>query len=206
MAITWEPDKTNDFIFLKSGKTIFRGNFCPFLIICDVTCNFIKSNTPPWMFFTFLKLYKWYQITQNIKFDHFFQKNPAASRTAPCGTLTTCKVSEKTNKSIQENCLKDGKTDRRKDPNSQVGSKKLIDQWIQQNLTYFAVVLTSKCLGKKLQLTSKKKYLNSQPRMFVHITVCEKWKCWDISKLIIKIFASSVHIFKYLGREISDPD
>ena len=123
------------------------------------------SNTPPWMFFTFLKLYKWYQITQNIKFDHFFQKNPAASRTAPCGTLTTCKVSEKTNKSIQENCLKDGKTDRRKDPNSQVGSKKLIDQWIQQNLTCFAVVLTSKCLGKKLQLTSKKKYLNSQPCM-----------------------------------------
>ena len=25
-----------------------------------------KSNTPPWVFFTFLKLYKWYQIAQNI--------------------------------------------------------------------------------------------------------------------------------------------
>ena len=25
-----------------------------------------KSNTPSWMFFTFFKLYKWYQITQRI--------------------------------------------------------------------------------------------------------------------------------------------
>ena len=29
-------------------------------------CNFIKSNTPPWVFSTFLKLYKWYQIPQSI--------------------------------------------------------------------------------------------------------------------------------------------
>ena len=25
-----------------------------------------KSNTPSWVFFTFFKLYKWYQIAQNI--------------------------------------------------------------------------------------------------------------------------------------------
>ena len=25
-----------------------------------------KSNAPPWMFFTFFKLYKWYQIVQRI--------------------------------------------------------------------------------------------------------------------------------------------
>ena len=30
------------------------------------TCNFTKSNTPPWMFFTFIKLYKWYHIAQRI--------------------------------------------------------------------------------------------------------------------------------------------
>ena len=27
--------------------------------------TFTKSSTPPWVFFTFLKLYKWYQIAQN---------------------------------------------------------------------------------------------------------------------------------------------
>ena len=27
-----------------------------------------KINTPPWVFFTFLKLYKWYQIAQRITF------------------------------------------------------------------------------------------------------------------------------------------
>ena len=28
------------------------------------TCNFDKSNAPPWVFFTFFKLYKSYQIAQ----------------------------------------------------------------------------------------------------------------------------------------------
>ena len=28
--------------------------------------NFTYSNTPPWVFFTIWKLYKWYQIAQNI--------------------------------------------------------------------------------------------------------------------------------------------
>ena len=29
-------------------------------------CDFTKSNNPPWVFFTFFKLYKWYQIVQKI--------------------------------------------------------------------------------------------------------------------------------------------
>ena len=28
----------------------------------------VKSNTPLWAFFTFFKLYKWYQIAQSITF------------------------------------------------------------------------------------------------------------------------------------------
>ena len=31
-------------------------------------CNFIKRDTPPWVFFTFFELYKWYQITQRITY------------------------------------------------------------------------------------------------------------------------------------------
>ena len=31
-------------------------------------CNFTKSNTPPWVFFTFFNLYKWYQIAQRISY------------------------------------------------------------------------------------------------------------------------------------------
>ena len=30
------------------------------------TCNFTKSNILPWVSFTLLKLYKWYQIIQNV--------------------------------------------------------------------------------------------------------------------------------------------
>ena len=44
-----------------------------FGIICTIWslrkaqfCNFTKSNTPPWVFSTFFKLYKWYQIVQSI--------------------------------------------------------------------------------------------------------------------------------------------
>ena len=29
-------------------------------------CNFTKINTISWVFFTFFKLYKWYQIAQRI--------------------------------------------------------------------------------------------------------------------------------------------
>ena len=29
-----------------------------------LACNFTKSNTPPLVFFTFFKLYGWYQIAQ----------------------------------------------------------------------------------------------------------------------------------------------
>ena len=37
-----------------------------------LVCNFTKSNTPPWVFFTFL--YKWYQNTQNITNNHYDKK------------------------------------------------------------------------------------------------------------------------------------
>ena len=32
------------------------------------TCNFNKINSAPWVFFTFFKLYKWYQIAQRITY------------------------------------------------------------------------------------------------------------------------------------------
>ena len=31
-------------------------------------CNFTKINTPPWVFFAFLKLCKWYQIAQRTTY------------------------------------------------------------------------------------------------------------------------------------------
>ena len=31
-----------------------------------LACKFTKSNTPRWVFFTFFKLYEWYQIPQRI--------------------------------------------------------------------------------------------------------------------------------------------
>ena len=31
-------------------------------------CNFTKINTPPWVFFTFFKSDKWYQIAQRTPY------------------------------------------------------------------------------------------------------------------------------------------
>ena len=50
---------------LKNMKNIHGGELL--LVKLQVlACNFTKSNTPPYVFFTFFKLYKWYQITQRI--------------------------------------------------------------------------------------------------------------------------------------------
>ena len=38
-------------------------------------CNFTKNNTPPWVFFTFFKLYEWYQIAQSTTYLYFFCKH-----------------------------------------------------------------------------------------------------------------------------------
>ena len=38
----------------------------------DEVCSFTKCNTPPWVFFTFFKLYKWYQVSQSITYEYFF--------------------------------------------------------------------------------------------------------------------------------------
>ena len=36
------------------------------------TWNFTKSNTHPWVLFTFFKLYKWYQIPQSVNISFLF--------------------------------------------------------------------------------------------------------------------------------------
>ena len=36
--------------------------------------NFTESNTPPWVFVMFFKLYKWYQMAQGISYKHFSVK------------------------------------------------------------------------------------------------------------------------------------
>ena len=33
-----------------------------------LACNFTKSNTSPWVFFTFFKLHKWYQTVQSVSY------------------------------------------------------------------------------------------------------------------------------------------
>ena len=48
---------------LKSVK-ITHGRVLLLVKLEALACSFTKSNTPPWVFFTFFKLCKWYQIAQ----------------------------------------------------------------------------------------------------------------------------------------------
>ena len=52
----------------KYMKNTLRG-----VLLFVKVCNFTKSNTPPWVFFTFFRLYKWYQIAQNITSSYSIQ-------------------------------------------------------------------------------------------------------------------------------------
>ena len=42
------------------------------LLVKLQTCNFTKSKNPPWVFYTFLKLYKWYQMAQSVLYIYWF--------------------------------------------------------------------------------------------------------------------------------------
>ena len=52
--------------------TVFVLMFCAICYHLLLACNITKSSTPPWVFFTFFKLYNWYQIAQHITFGFWF--------------------------------------------------------------------------------------------------------------------------------------
>ena len=45
------------------------------LLLVKLQAYFTKSNTPSWVFLTFFKLYKWYQIVQRITYNEIFMIN-----------------------------------------------------------------------------------------------------------------------------------
>ena len=52
---------------LKNVKNTHRGVLILVKLQAE-TCNFTEINTPPWVIFTFFKLYKRYQLAQRITF------------------------------------------------------------------------------------------------------------------------------------------
>ena len=70
-SIFYKKDVTNDVFGLAVTCEAFWAIFHHMQYLKNVkniheACNFNKSNTPPWMFFAFFKLYKWCQIAQSI--------------------------------------------------------------------------------------------------------------------------------------------
>ena len=53
---------------LKNVKNTHRGVLLLVKLQALVAWNFTEINTPPRVFFSFFKLYKWYQITQRITY------------------------------------------------------------------------------------------------------------------------------------------
>ena len=54
---------------LYNLKNMKKPEECYFYLSLQVsTSNFTKNNTPPWVLFTFLELYKWYQIAQSVSY------------------------------------------------------------------------------------------------------------------------------------------
>ena len=53
--------------YLKNIKST-HGGLLLSVKLYDEVCNFTKCNTRPWVFYTFLKLYKWSQVAQSITY------------------------------------------------------------------------------------------------------------------------------------------
>ena len=56
-----------------------------------LACNFTKSNTPPWVFFTFFKLYKWYHMAQRTTNNDAQRNLKLVPRNCPA-SLTSASV------------------------------------------------------------------------------------------------------------------
>ena len=86
------------------GSHLFYGRFSPWEFFCFLqfknvknkhsgvklqaqAWNFAKSNTPLWVFFTFFKLYKWYQIAQRNTFTWWGTPLWNTSNTKRCGSI-----------------------------------------------------------------------------------------------------------------------
>ena len=69
--------------FKNRGNT--HGGVLILVKLQAAACNFTKINTPPWVFFTVFKLYKWYKIAQrttnqyNSSFSIEFRKQTRTS-------------------------------------------------------------------------------------------------------------------------------
>ena len=62
------------FVQLKNVKSK-HGGLLLLLKFQTSVCNCTKSNSSLWVLFTFIKLYKWYQITQSISFEEIYSAN-----------------------------------------------------------------------------------------------------------------------------------
>ena len=84
LVFTIKPWSCNEFTYealcviwyhlynLKSLKNTHGGVF--FVVkLQALAYNLTKNNTPPWEFFTFFNLYKWYQIAQSITYAFWAQ-------------------------------------------------------------------------------------------------------------------------------------
>ena len=59
-----------------------------------LACNFTESNTPRWVFFTFLKLYEWYQIVQRTAYlVEIFEDKCSGNFFTFCELLTFISIS-----------------------------------------------------------------------------------------------------------------
>ena len=65
--IIWDTDVDETFVIrlvpFVQFKKLFKNTHGGMLALVKLQA---KSNTPPWVFFTFFRLYKWYQIAQRI--------------------------------------------------------------------------------------------------------------------------------------------
>ena len=67
----WDSFKDKLWIWVKEIANIVASSFKNLPDICGALRDLVQFNTAPSVFFTFLKLYKWYQIAQRITYCQY---------------------------------------------------------------------------------------------------------------------------------------
>ena len=90
---------------LKNVKNI-HGGVLLLVKLQASACNFTKSNTPLWVFFTFFKLYEWYQIAQRTTYNYTFLYKDSSGKHIFLSNLFVCVRTSKVAISNIKKCVR----------------------------------------------------------------------------------------------------
>ena len=130
-----------------------------------LVCSYTKSNACPWLFFTFLNLYKWYQIAQRTTYNYL---HVIATFLASLSSCTKQNYSVTLKLSIASQYLSVGLI--------LIGNFKVIRLLFLSSMTEIILYFYSRKLQMQMPLLEESWFIHS----FKIMTICRVASCQDM--------------------------